>query len=263
MLVPNDVSNACLYEGLYDDNLFDNYQAKENIFDFNKSLRSIKYNKYIRTNWQDHRNELILTYTFYSKMLMDDVSAFEHLVTLLCSDITVNKLWSQRFTGGVDPIYPEMMVATGLQSEKLKSLSDIYHYSLDSGRRVAENFVDAVLKYEKLAINLPTTDAQLLMGLAKGFSDASGAYGFLDPSNFGILEIKLINYFNRASTRMQFLIDAILCTHTFIILQDDTDFKDVTSYLACSQLLKLWPITITVIAIVVSKQQFGRPKWPF
>ena len=49
-----------------------------------------------------------------------------HLVTLLCSDITitVNELRSQRFTGGVDTIYPEMIVATGLQffgGEKLKS----------------------------------------------------------------------------------------------------------------------------------------------
>ena len=58
----------------------------------NKSLRSIK-NKYTHTNWQGHRNELILTNTFYSKMHMD-VSAFENLVTLLHSDITVNKLQS-------------------------------------------------------------------------------------------------------------------------------------------------------------------------
>ena len=44
MFVPNDVLNASLYGDLYDDNLFDNYmyQAMENIFDFNKSLRFIK-----------------------------------------------------------------------------------------------------------------------------------------------------------------------------------------------------------------------------
>ena len=128
MFVPNDVLNASLYGDLYDDDFFDNYQAMENIFDFNKSLRSIKYNKYIRTNWQDHRNELILTYTFYSKMLMDDVSAFEHLVTLLCSDITVNRLRSQEFTGGVDPIYPEMIVATGLQFLVVKNLDLIVYF---------------------------------------------------------------------------------------------------------------------------------------
>ena len=64
----------------------------------NKSfLRSIKY-KYTHTNWQGHRNELILTNTIYSKMHMD-VSAFENLVTLLCSDITVTKLQSRRSTG--------------------------------------------------------------------------------------------------------------------------------------------------------------------
>ena len=87
MFVPNDVLNAYLYGDLYDDD-----DIFANIFDFNKSLRSIKY-KYTRTNWQGHRNELILTNTFYSKMHMD-VSAFENLVTLLRSDITVNKLQS-------------------------------------------------------------------------------------------------------------------------------------------------------------------------
>ena len=178
MFVPNDVLNAYLYGDLYDDDaIFDSYQAMENIFDFNKSLRSIKY-KYTRTNWQEHRDELILTNTFYSKMHMG-VSAFENLVTLLRSDITVNELQSRRSTGGVDPIYPEMIVATGLRffgGEKLKSLSDIYHYSLDSGRRVVRKFVDAVLNCEKLAINLPTTEVQLL-GLAQGFSNVSGARG--------------------------------------------------------------------------------------
>ena len=116
-------------------------------------------------------------------MRMNNVSAFENLVTLLCSDITVNELRSQKFTSGVDHIYPEMIVrivATGLWffgGEKLKSLSAIYHYSLNSGRRVVRKFVDAVLYCEKLVINLPTTYAQLL-GLTKGFSDVSGARDF-------------------------------------------------------------------------------------
>ena len=58
----------------------------------------------------------------------------------------------------------------------MKSLSDIYHYSLDSGQRCVRKFVDAVLNCEKLAINLPTTEVQLL-GLAQGFSNVSGAGG--------------------------------------------------------------------------------------
>ena len=100
---------CCFYGDLYDDDFFYSYQAMENIFDFNKSLRFIKiYNKYTRTNWQDHRNELIVTNTFYSKMRMNDVSTFENSVTLLCYDITVSKLRSQKFTSGVDHhIYPE------------------------------------------------------------------------------------------------------------------------------------------------------------
>ena len=113
MFVTNDVLNACIYGDLYDDEHFDSYQEMENIFDFNKSLRLIKH-KYTRTNWQEHRDELILTNQFYSKMHMG-VPAFEKLVDLLRSEITVNELQSRRSTGGMDPIYPEMIVATGLR----------------------------------------------------------------------------------------------------------------------------------------------------
>ena len=60
--------------------------------------------------------------------------------------------------------------------EKLKSLTDIYHYSLNSGWRIVKKFVAAVLNCEKLAIHLPNTNAQL-QALAKGFSDVSGALG--------------------------------------------------------------------------------------
>ena len=83
MFATNDVLNACIYGDLYDDDFFDSYQEMENIFDFNKSLRSIKH-KYTRTNWQEHRDELILTNQFYSKMHMG-VPAFEKLVDLLRS----------------------------------------------------------------------------------------------------------------------------------------------------------------------------------
>merc|ERR1711865_620975 len=110
MFVGNDVLNVYLYGDLYDDDdaLFDSYQAMENIFDFNKSLRSIKY-KYTRTNWQEHRDELILTNTFYSKMHMG-VSAFENLVTLLRSDITVNELQSRRSTGDFHSLVEMILV---------------------------------------------------------------------------------------------------------------------------------------------------------
>ena len=79
----------------------------------------------------------------------------------------------------MDPIYPEMIVATGLRffgGEKLKSLTDIYHYSINSSRSIVKKFVAAVLNCEELAIHLPKTDTQF-QGLAKGFSDVSRALG--------------------------------------------------------------------------------------
>ena len=61
---------------------------------------------------------------------------------------------------------------------------------------------------------------------------------------------------------MRFEKGQISSTHTFIISRNNTDFKAVISYLFRLHVLKLLARTITVIAIVVSKQQFGRPKWP-
>ena len=60
---------------------------------------------------------------------------------------------------------------------------------------------------------------------------------------------------------MWFLIGLITRRPGIIIEQNDTDFKAVISYVFCSQLLELWPVTINVIAMVYTILVFQRPKW--
>ena len=78
------------------------------------------------------------------------------------------------------------------------------------------------------------------------------------------VQLQLFNNCNRASTIIWFEIDQKSSTHTSITSRNDTDFKDVISYLVCSHVLNLRARTVAVITItmVVSKQQFGRPKLP-
>ena len=62
---------------------------------------------------------------------------------------------------------------------------------------------------------------------------------------------------------MRFEINQSSHSHAFIISRNDTVSKAVISYLFRLHVLKLRPVTIAVITIIVSKQQFERPKWPF
>jgi hypothetical protein len=85
----------------------------ESIFIMNKAHRSVKF-QYTHINWDKHLEQLRHTNTFQSCMHMKEES-FDKLVNLLRDDITVDEIQSRRSTGGNDPIYPEVIAATGLQ----------------------------------------------------------------------------------------------------------------------------------------------------
>lgn len=155
----------------------DLYKAQECEFELMKKRRSIKYN-HLRLDWSEHKDAMIGDGTFYCKMHMD-VAAFDNLVEWLREDLTVNELQSRQSSSGGGPIYPEMIVATGLRwlgGEKLKSLHEIYNYSTGSGGCIVENFIFAVLQCNRLRIKLPTTIGELRV-VANGFLRVSQVGG--------------------------------------------------------------------------------------
>ena len=105
--------------------------------------------------------------------------SFNKLVNLLREDITVDAMKSSNSARGNDPIYPEMIVGSGLRflgGEAVKSLAEIYGMSDDSNRRINQMFIKAVINNERLRIHLPKTH-QDLTKLADGFDRISGALG--------------------------------------------------------------------------------------
>jgi hypothetical protein len=105
--------------------------------------------------------------------------SFDKLVNLIRHDVTVDYTKSRQSTVGNDPIYPELIVATGLRflgGEQYKSLADIFGVSLSSAERITKMFLSAILGCEELALKLPKT-LEDLTRLANGFHNLSGADG--------------------------------------------------------------------------------------
>ena len=93
--------------------------------------------------------------------------------------VSMNELQSMKSTGGNDPIIPEVVVACGLHflgGSVHKDLADIYGMSVDSARRVVNNFLDVVDSSEEFAIKIPKTSAELKKA-ADEWNELSGAFG--------------------------------------------------------------------------------------
>jgi hypothetical protein len=146
------------------------------LFNQNKTTsRNFKW-QHIRLNWEDHLEKERHQNTFESKYHMSE-KAFNKLLQHLRDDITVDFTKSRNSTQGNEPIYPELIVATGLRflgGSTHKDLEDIFGLSLNSVKRVIKMFLKAVLSCSALALKLPETIEEYEK-LAEDFCERSSA----------------------------------------------------------------------------------------
>ena len=153
-------------------------------FEQNRKRRHWKW-KHTRIDWVDHLAKEHHTGNFNSRYHMD-VGKFNILVSRLRPWITVDFRKSMNSTSGNIPIYPELVVATGLRylgGELWKSLEDMIGMSYSSVKRVVDMFFDAVDVHESFDIRLPALDDPEdleLRRVASGFKDKSSSEGLFD-----------------------------------------------------------------------------------
>lgn len=154
-----------------------------NFFQENKKNRRLHkwFNR--RLNWDDHVERERHTGSFHSKYHMSEES-FNNLVDMLRPSITVDFQKSLNSTSGNTPIYPELVVATGLRflgGELWKSLEDIFGIDISSAKRVTKMFLYAVDDHPSLDIRLPSANnIQELKSLAESFTLQSSSNNLLD-----------------------------------------------------------------------------------
>ena len=135
-----------------------------NFFEENKKLRRFKY-KNKRLDWDEHIQMLRHTDQF-GRTYRCKESTFFLLIDILWDDILVNISRSLASTGGNTPIYPELIVAAGLQyliGVAPRSIMLIYGVSFTSAHRLIDMFLDAVDSSDdaRLSIRLPSTASEL------------------------------------------------------------------------------------------------------
>ena len=153
-------------------------------FEENRKTRIFKW-RHTRIDWQEHLAKEHHTGNFESRYHMD-LDKFNTLVDLLRPWITVDFRQSMRSTSGNIPIYPELVVATGLRfmgGELPKSLEDMIGMSKSSVDRVIDIFFDAIDSCSQLDIRLPAVDDTEdleLKSVALGFKGKSWSEGLFD-----------------------------------------------------------------------------------
>ena len=159
-----------------DDDLMD-LEDLRLMFSSRKKTRSIKYD-HTRINWDEHIDRLVSTNKFEQRFRMP-LSSFHYLIEELREPLTVSFKHSINSTSGNDPIYPEVIVAVGLQflgcGDTHSSLADTYGMSDASAYRVVEMFLDAVDyndSCQEMQVRLPRT-ADELNDIAQRWRDVS------------------------------------------------------------------------------------------
>ena len=104
---------------------------------------------------------------------------FERLYQLLRHKLNPNELQSRRSTSGNDPIYGQVVLATGLRylgGSLAKDTADLYGFSHPYAPQLINKFLDAVDKCPELQIKLPQTTEELKRH-ADDWDEHSGADG--------------------------------------------------------------------------------------
>jgi hypothetical protein len=107
---------------------------------------------------------------------------FHILLEKIRDDITVDYIKSKNSTNGNDPIYPELVLAAGLEFMggcAYKHIALIYGMSKSSAKRVVRKFWDAMLCNPAFSIVLPHTPEEL-EAHASAFANKSKAGGLFD-----------------------------------------------------------------------------------
>ena len=101
----------------------------------------------MRVDWEQHVSMLEYTNEFEKRFRMS-WSMFDDLVEELRIPLIVSFVQSMRSTSGNEPIYPEVIVAIGLQilgpSDTFESCANNYGLSVPSVRRVFDLFLNAI-----------------------------------------------------------------------------------------------------------------------
>jgi hypothetical protein len=146
------------------------------LFEENKTrARMFKWG-HTRLNWEESLKKERHQKSFESKYHMSE-GAFCTLLDILREDITVDFTKSRNSTQGNDPIFPELILATGLRflgGTSHKDLEDIFGMSKNSVKRVIRMLFEAILGCDDLALKLPET-AEEYRELADDFNERSGA----------------------------------------------------------------------------------------
>jgi hypothetical protein len=90
--------------------------------------------------------------------------SFDVLLEILRDKITVNYVKSMASTDRNEPIYPEVVLASGLRflgGDFPKTIADLFGFSVNSAVRVIQLFMDAVECCPQLELKLPTTDEEI------------------------------------------------------------------------------------------------------
>jgi hypothetical protein len=173
------------YESLsmeYDDD--DSLLLMAILFEKNKTQARLFKWGHNRLNWEESLKKERHQKSFESKYHMSE-TAFFTLLEILRDSITVDFTKSRNSTGGNDPIFPELILATGLRflgGSTHKDLEDIFGMSIESVKRVIKMLFDAILGCDALALKLPETEEEYKK-LADDFCERSGA----DKIYYGVI----------------------------------------------------------------------------
>jgi hypothetical protein len=154
----------------------DDFMLMMILFERNKTRARLFKWEHNRLNWEESLHKERHQQSFESKYHMSE-TAFFTLLDMLRDSITVNFIKSRNSTKGNDPIFPELILATGLRflgGSSHKDLEDIFGMSINSVKRVIKMLFEAILGCDALALKLPET-AEEYKTLADDFCERSGA----------------------------------------------------------------------------------------
>jgi hypothetical protein len=158
---------------------YDDDDLEETFFAFLKEKKSkrIKW-QHQRLNWDEHVQKLRHTQEFSTYYHMSE-ETFSILLETIRDDITANHIKSKNSTSGNDPIYPELVLASGLEFMggcAYKHIALIYGMSLSSAKRIVCKFWNAVIFNPAFSLALPYTLEELEAN-ACAFEEKSKAFG--------------------------------------------------------------------------------------
>jgi hypothetical protein len=143
--------------------------------------------------WEEHVVMCRYTGEFVAKHHMTE-SSFNKLVDLLTPQLHVDEVKSRNCTGGIQPIDPRIIVATGLRwlgGEHHKSLSDIFRISRASTWRVVGRFIGAVIdNIDNIQLLTTAEELELVATGWRSKSTADGCYHGLVLALDGFLSIR-------------------------------------------------------------------------